>query len=61
MVPVMQPVSTEMSIGRDLTAANAQPTIVNFVLDGEVIMSAVVKPERLRPVVQEIQRREGWR
>jgi hypothetical protein len=40
---------------------SAAPTVVNFVLDGEVIMSAVVKPERLRPVVQEIQRRDSWR
>lgn len=52
---------SEAGISRDLAAANAAPTVVNFVLDGEVIMSAVVKPERLRPVVQEIQRRDSWR
>jgi hypothetical protein len=51
----------EMNISRDLIGASAAPTIVNFVLDGEVFMSAVVKPERLRPVVQEIQRRDSWR
>jgi hypothetical protein len=50
----------EMVPTREL-ASTAQPTIVNFMLDGEVIMSAVVKPERLRPVVQEINKRESWR
>jgi hypothetical protein len=58
---VTQPRMPEMNISRDLIGASAAPTIVNFVLDGEVIMSAVVKPERLRPVVQEIQRRDSWR
>jgi hypothetical protein len=56
-----QPAVNEVGIGRELTPVNAQPVVVNFVLDGEVIMSAVVKPERLRPVVQEIQRRDSWR
>lgn len=46
----------EMGIGRELSN-NSQPTIVNFMLDGEVVFSAVVKPERLRPVVEEINRR----
>ncbi len=52
---------SETSISRELAPVNAQPVVVNFVLDGEVIMSALVKPERLRPVVQEIQRRDSWR
>ena len=47
----------ELGIAQDLRAAQgSQPVIVNFVLDGEVVMSAVVKPERLRPVVEEINR-----
>jgi hypothetical protein len=58
---VTQPRMPDMNISRDLAGASAAPTIVNFVLDGEVIMSAVVKPERLRPVVQEINRRDSWR
>lgn len=52
---------SETSIGRDMAQVNTQPVVVNFVLDGEVVMSALVKPERLRPVVQEIQRRDSWR
>jgi hypothetical protein len=51
-VALVNPIPNEQS---------AAPTVVNFVLDGEVIMSAVVKPERLRPIVQEIQRRDSWR
>ena len=48
----------ELGIAQDLRAAQGgQPVIVNFMLDGEVIMQAVVKPERLRPVVEEINRR----
>jgi hypothetical protein len=43
------------------TSFSAAPTIVNFVLDGEVIMTAVATPERLRPVVQEVNRRDSWR
>jgi hypothetical protein len=52
---------SEAGITRDLAATNTQPVVVNFVLDGEVVMSALVKPERLRPVVEEINRRDRWR
>ncbi len=52
-------VGREMSIDRNV--ATGQPVVVNFVLDGETIMQAVVRPERLRPVVEEIQRRDRWR
>jgi hypothetical protein len=43
------------------TSFSTAPTIVNFILDGEVIMQAVATPERLRPVVQEVNRRDSWR
>ena len=46
----------EAGVGRELTGTK-QPQVINFVLDGEVVFSAVVKPERLRPVVEEINRR----
>jgi hypothetical protein len=59
-VTVTNPVG-ETSISNELSATSGTPTIVNFVLDGEVVMSALVKPERLRPVVQEIQKRDSWR
>lgn len=58
--PVEYPVG-ETSITNDLSATSGTPTIVNFILDGEVVASAVIKPERLRPVVQEINRRDSWR
>lgn len=63
-----QPFGTEPEDKRGFTmnptigmASSAAPTIVNFVLDGEVIMTAVATPERLRPVVQEVNRRDSWR
>ena len=42
-------------------ASSSSPTIVNFILDGELIMQAVATPERLRPVVQEVNKRDKWR
>lgn len=47
---------TEMGVGRELVGS---PTYSRQILrlDGEVVFSAVVKPERLRPVVEEINRR----
>jgi hypothetical protein len=42
-------------------SSSSSPTIVNFILDGELIMQAVATPERLRPVVQEVNRRDKWR
>lgn len=42
-------------------SGSTQPVTVNFILDGEVIMSTVVTPERLRPVVQEVNQRNGRR
>lgn len=40
---------------------SSQPVTVNFMLDGEIIMSTVVTPERLRPVVQEVDQRNRRR
>jgi hypothetical protein len=54
------PQGVELNVAREVAAAGP-PVVVNFVLDGETVMQAVVKPERLRPVVAEIQRRERWR
>lgn len=45
----------------DQNVAQTQPVVVNFILDGEVIMSAVITPDRLRPMVQEIEVRERRR
>jgi len=58
------PVSTEQSMLSGYTSAtggSSQPVTVNFILDGEVIMSTVVTPERLRPVVQEVDQRNRRR
>lgn len=52
---------SETLLGYTGNAGSGQPVTVNFILDGEVIMSTVVTPERLRPVVQEISQRNGRR
>lgn len=51
----------EASMSSTMSGTSGAPTIVNFILDGELIMQAVATPERLRPVVQEVNKRDKWR
>ncbi len=49
-----RPLEGDLRVGRDAAAV--------FVLDGEIVMQALVKkPERLRPVVEELNRRSSLR
>jgi hypothetical protein len=52
---------TEMNVSQDLWQRGNEPIIVNFILDGETVMQAVVTPERLRPVVDVVQKRQARR
>lgn len=53
--------SSRVEMSPTLNSSSGSPTIVNFILDGELIMQAVATPERLRPVVQEVNKRDKWR
>lgn len=49
-----------VNFGQDMVTQNS-PTVVQFILDGDVIMEAVVTPDRLRPVIKVVQERDKWR